>query len=147
MKYDCNKTKDYIYNVLRMCHYYEGGCEGCKKWVSICPFGLEELYNKHLFSNVMNEKIMQDEVVERLIKDVQTWSDNHQEEIRLTEREIEFIKTIRNTNGLQITKNDKDEVWVSNKQFGQIILLEDGMFDFLPKGESINLSILNIFWR
>lgn len=79
MKYDCNKTIDYVHEYMRMCDTENptGNLLDC----GMCPFNI-------IVCDSCDEVI---DITQEMIDALQKWSDEHPEPLRLTKREYEFL--------------------------------------------------------
>ena len=114
MKYDCNKTTDYLHEVRRMCKAHPS--------CGACPISLTNLRcgTVPTLCDVS------------LVDIVQKWSDEHPEQPKLTKREREFLECFKHVDDKRVRKLNGCAYF--GRHFGNDMALANGMFDFVENG-------------
>lgn len=124
VKYDCNKVKDYVHEVKRMCEYY-GDCEGC-------PLGDYNCHSFHALNGICDETI----------PIVQKWSDENPEKIKLTKEERTFIECITDK-GTTVCRWDDETLYIQNGWYDDyIICIKPTLFPFIEVGAEMSIAEL-----
>ena len=118
MKYDCNKTLDFLKEKARMCNMYSC-CLGC-------PFATPDM--ECAFSHNMTQEH---------IDIVQRWSDDHPEMPKLTKKEYEFLSAFPYSNGMLINRTGLGLRLIIYRYIDgeSYIYIDNNMFPFIDVGE------------
>ena len=131
MKYDCNKTKDYIHELRRMCASMSN-CEICVLYALTWTA-----------EDACSIAGMNDELIER----IQKWSDEHPESVKLTKEDRIFVdaflrgetKGIRRRNGRLYLVNLYGDVEFEIRK-DMFLMIGDGEHELLENLAKLELE-------